>query len=39
MHSTIKHSYVAPIALHTEVAAATLGTASRAGEPLAGFHI
>jgi hypothetical protein len=39
MHSTIKQCYVVPSATHTGVAAVTLGTASRSGEPLAGFHV
>jgi hypothetical protein len=39
MHSTIKQSYVAPSAMHTGVAAVTLGTITKAGEPAAGFHI
>jgi hypothetical protein len=38
MHSTIKQGYVAPSATHTGVAVVTLGTASRAGEPVAGLH-
>jgi hypothetical protein len=39
MQSTIKQGYVAPSATHTGVAAATLGTVSKAGEPVAGYHI
>jgi hypothetical protein len=38
MHSTIKQGYVAPSATHTGVAAVTLGTLTKAGEPVAGYH-
>jgi hypothetical protein len=38
MHSTIKQGYVAPSATHTAVAAVTLGTVTKAGEPAAGYH-
>jgi hypothetical protein len=38
MHNTIKQGYVAPSATHTGVAAVTLGTVFRAGEPVAGLH-
>jgi hypothetical protein len=38
MHSTIKQGYVAPSAMHTAVAAVTLGTLTKSGEPAAGYH-
>jgi hypothetical protein len=39
MHSTIKQGYVTPTAKYTGVATVTLGTATKSGEPLAGFHV